>query len=111
MRTLILLMVLLVPLGANAQTTFERTYGGSGDDYAYSVAETDDGGYIVAGWTWSFGPGIPDIYLVKTDGAGDTVWTRAYGGSLGDFSYSVEQTDDGGYVVAGYTFSFGAGVA
>ncbi|KPL05823.1 hypothetical protein AMJ71_10785, partial [candidate division TA06 bacterium SM1_40] len=88
---------------------FERTYGGSAWDVGSSVGRTDDGGYIVAGETYSFGSGGADVYLIKTDGLGDTLWTRTYGGSQDDISYSVEQTGDGGYIIAGYTDSFGAG--
>jgi hypothetical protein len=63
----------------------------------------------VAGYTDSFGAGLRDAYLIKTDAAGSPLWIRAYGDSLDDFSYSAQQTSDEGYVVAGYTWSFGAG--
>jgi len=59
----------LVPLCAMGQITFERTYGGPDWDEAYSVEQTSDGGYIIAGWTKSFGAGSNDVYLVKTDSA------------------------------------------
>ena len=99
----------LVPLCAMGQITFERTYGGPDWDEAYSVEQTSDGGYIIAGWTKSFGAGSNDVYLVKTDSAGDTVWTRTYGGPDGDWGFSVGQTSDGGYIIAGWTYSFGVG--
>jgi len=86
-----------------------RTYGGSGGDCAYSVQQTADGGYVVAGYTDSFGAGDYDFYLVKTNSQGDTLWTRTYGGALADEAYSIQQTTDGGYVVAGTSMSFGAG--
>jgi len=88
--------------------TFERTYGGSDEDCGSSVSQTVDGGYVVAGYTGSFGPSF-DVYLVKTDASGDTIWTRTFGGASDDRAYSVAQTADDGYVVAGYTASFGAG--
>jgi len=94
------------PLG---EALWTRTYGGSGDDFGQSVQQTADGGYIVAGITQSFGAGGPDFYLVKTNSQGDTLWTRTYGGSGEDDAYSVQETADGGYVVAGQTNSFGAG--
>jgi len=99
----------LVPLCAMGQIMFERTYGGPDGDWAYRAEETSDGGYIIAGLTWSYGPGAEDVYLIKTDSAGDTVWTRGYGGPAGDWGWSVEQTSDGGYIITGLTWSFGAG--
>ena len=88
------------PLG---DTLWTRTYGGTGDDISTSVQQTTDGGYIVAGYTNSFGAGINDIYLVKTDENGDTLWTRTYGGTEDDNANSVQQTTDGGYIIGGYT--------
>jgi hypothetical protein len=61
---------------ASAQTTSVRTYGGVGDDFGRSVQQTSGGGYIVAGETYSFGAGGGDVYLVKTNSSGDTLWTR-----------------------------------
>jgi len=93
----------------NPDTLWTRTCGGSGDDWAYSVQQTTDGGYIVAGWTHSLDTGYSDFYLVKTNSLGDTLWTRTYGGSIDDFARCVQQTADGGYILAGNTLSFGAG--
>ena len=101
--------VYLVKTDANGNTLWTQTYGGSSRDEGYSVQQTTDGGYIVAGNTISFGAGNQDVYLVKTDANGDTLWTRTHGGGLADYGYSVQQTSDGGYVIAGSTFSFGAG--
>jgi len=90
-------------------TLWTKTYGGIYDDIAYSVKQTSDGGYIVAGYSSSFGAGGYDVYLVKTNSGGDTLWIRTYGGINDDRGYSVQQTADGGYIVAGFTKSFGAG--
>jgi len=111
MKTKAICLLLIAMFAGLAHAGWERTYGGSSLDRGESVAQTSDGGYIVAGYTDSFGAGGSDFYLVKTDVAGDTIWTRTYGGSSGDYGWSVEQTSDGGYIVAGYTNSFGAGLA
>jgi hypothetical protein len=99
----------LVKTDTHGDTLWTRTYGGRESDWAESVRQTTDGGYIVAGSTNSFGAGDYDFYLLKTDSSGDTLWTRTYGGSDLDVGFSVQQTTDGGYIVAGGTFSFGAG--
>ncbi|HTW92650.1 MAG TPA: FlgD immunoglobulin-like domain containing protein [bacterium] len=104
--------VYLIKTNAQGDTLWTRTYGGTGDDEGYSVQQTSDGGYIIAGYTNTFGPGAPDyanVYLIKTDAHGDTLWTRAIGRLDDEVGNSVEQTSDGGYVIAGYTYSFGPG--
>ena len=90
-------------------TSFAKTYGGTNYDGAFSVQHTSDGGYILAGWTTSFGAGDWDIFLIKTDANGNIIWAKTYGGTSYDNARSVQQTSDGGYIVAGYTASFGAG--
>jgi hypothetical protein len=97
-----------IPGGA---LTVNETYGGAGTDIAVSVVETSDGGYAIAGYTNSFGAGGVDFWLVKTDSAGNMLWNKTYGRTNNDFGYSVIQTSDGGYAIAGYTSSFGAGGA
>jgi len=74
------------------------------------VQQTADGGYIVAGYTNGNYTGGVDVYLIKTDSNGDTLWAKNYGGIYAEHGYSVQQTTDGGYIIAGYTMSFGAGV-
>jgi hypothetical protein len=94
---------------ADAQVTYQKTYGGTGTSAAACIKQTADGGYIFSGTTDSLGAGGNDFYLVKTTWAGDTVWTKTYGGSGNESSPYVEQTSDGGYVLAGTSASFGAG--
>ena len=101
--------IYLVKTDAEGDTVWTRTYGGTDWDEGYSVAQTSDGGFIIAGTTSSFGDILGDVYVVKTDALGDTIWTRTYGGSDYDYGYSVAQTSDGGYIIAGGTYSFGAG--
>lgn len=93
----------------NGQLVWQTHYGGAGIEGARAVTRGHGGGFLVAGYTNSFGNGGYDYYLVRTDEQGDTVWTRTYGGTDWDFAYSVCQTSDGGYLVAGETYSFGAG--
>jgi len=99
----------LIKTDANGNVQWAKAYGGSGDDHAFSVRQTSDGGYIVAGYTRSFGAGNWDIFLIKTDANGNVQWAKTYGGSNEEKAYFVQQTSDGGYIVAGETRSFGAG--
>lgn len=85
-----------------------KTYGGTAWECGYSVRQTTDGGYIVAGNTRSYGAGMDDVYLIKTNSVGDTLWTRTYGGADIDEAYDVQQTSDGGYIIAGHTSSIGS---
>jgi hypothetical protein len=96
---------------ARGDTLWTKTYGGADEDYAFSVAATRDSGFMVCGWTRSYGAGMADIYLIKTDVRGDTEWTRTYGGAEDEYGHTVRQTADGGYIVAGSTLSSGAGLA
>jgi hypothetical protein len=87
-----------------------RTYGGPADDIGMSVRQTADGGYVIAGYTRSYGEGGRDFYLVRTDSAGDTLWARTFGGSADDLGMSVGQAADGGFILVGGTSSFGSQV-
>ena len=109
---LIMTMGVFGPVASSAQgpdTLWTRTYGGASSDYGYSIQQTLDGGYIVTGSTFSFGEGSYDVYYVKIDATGETDWVRTYGGAGTDHGASVRQTLDGGYIIAGYTNSSGAG--
>ncbi|GFP23621.1 hypothetical protein HKBW3S09_01086 [Candidatus Hakubella thermalkaliphila] len=88
---------------------WQKTYGGKDLDRAFSIQQTKDGGYIVAGYTESFGAGDSDFYILKLDPTGKVLWEKTYGGEYYDWASSIQQTKDGGYIVAGYTTSFGAG--
>jgi hypothetical protein len=89
--------------------TFAKTIGGNNDDRAYSIIQSSDGGYVVAGWTKSLGAGYDDFYVVKLDSLGNVIWSKTIGGNYNDRAYSIIQSSDGGYVIAGYTDSFGTG--
>ncbi|OGF68061.1 MAG: hypothetical protein A2Y62_13780 [Candidatus Fischerbacteria bacterium RBG_13_37_8] len=88
---------------------FAQYFGGSGAEFFYSIVKTSDSGYVAVGDTSSFGAGGFDALLVKLDASGAIVWEKAYGGAFNDSAYSVIQTTDSGYLIAGDTSSFGAG--
>ncbi|MEN6342839.1 MAG: YiiX/YebB-like N1pC/P60 family cysteine hydrolase [Methanospirillum sp.] len=100
-----------VKLNATGGLVWQKRLGGTGNDIAYSVQQTADGGYILAGETHSTDGDVTgyhgdyDAWAVKLNDVGGLVWQRALGGSGDDIAYSVQQTADGGYVVAGWTFS------
>ena len=115
MKTLTALVLLFCTLAAIAQpnpdTLWTRTYGGSLGEIAYDIKQTSDGGFIIAGYTYSYGAGDADFYVIKADAAGDTQWTKTYGGINDETAHSVLELSDGGYVILGYTGSFGHGYA
>ncbi|MFX1253158.1 MAG: hypothetical protein ACFFCZ_16240 [Promethearchaeota archaeon] len=89
--------------------TWAQNYGGGEDDIARTLIQTTDGGYALAGWTGSYGAGYSDFWLVKTDSNGRMQWNRTYGGAEDDSAQALIQTTDGGYALAGETYSYGAG--
>lgn len=108
-------MLLCLPVkNGFCQAYFQNTIGGTGDDYCYAVRQTYDGGYIVAGVTNSYGAGNGDVYVIKTDAVGKTVWSKTFGGaSYTEEGWSIQQTDDNndgikddGYIIAGFEWSF-----
>jgi hypothetical protein len=101
--------VQLIKYDQNDQYQWEKIIGGSERDYGHSVQQTSDGGYIISGSTQSYGSGSTDVYLIKTDPNGNKKWQETFGGSYGDSGRSVQQTSDGGYIIAGSTASYGAG--
>jgi predicted secreted protein len=99
----------LVKTDSSGNLQWNNTYGGADYDYGWSVVQTSDGGYALFGVTESFGVGGEDFWLVKTDSSGNMQWNMTYGGTENDHGTSMVQSSDGGYVVTGYTNSFGAG--
>jgi len=99
----------LVKTDSMGNMEWNKTYGGTKNDIAFSVVETSDGGYVLTGRTNSFGLGIADFWLIKVDSSGDHQWNKTYGGTGVDAARCVVQTSDGGYILAGFTESFGAG--
>lgn len=101
--------VWLLKVNTQGDTLWTRTYGGANDDIGWSVAQTRDGGYIIAGETYSFGAGFNDLYIIKTDASGNPTWSKFYGGYAFEAGYSVAEAQVDGYIVAGYTL--GTGIA
>jgi uncharacterized delta-60 repeat protein len=97
--------------GNEGQTTWQKMYGGIDFDYAYSIQETADGGYIVCGYSSSTDiPGVTnnggtDSYIIKLNSDGSLAWQKMYGGSGDDYAYSIQETADGGYIVCGQSSS------
>ncbi len=92
--------VYLIKTNKNGDTLWTKTYGGTDDDRGYSVVQTNDGGYIITGYTESDSTAY-DVYIIKTNENGDTLWTKTYGGNFYDIGWSVQQTIDGGFIVTG----------
>jgi hypothetical protein len=89
-------------LNASGGTVFNRTYSGTDRDWASQVRPTPGGGFIVGGWTRSFGvPGGQDCFLIKTDSVGNISWSQAYGSPGVDACHGLTRTADGGYVQTG----------
>lgn len=102
----------LLKVDSNGSKQWDRTFSGfvsSSGDGGWSVNETADGGYIVTGYTKSYGSGGKDLWLIKTDSEGFKQWDKTFGGSKDDVGMSVIQAADGGFVVAGRTASYGSG--
>jgi len=101
--------VWVLKLRADGTIEWQKTYGGDSSDWAFSIRQTHDGGYIVSGGTTSFGDRNGDIWVLKLRPDGTVEWQKTYGGDSYDWALFIRQTDDGGYIVSGKTKSFGAG--
>ena len=100
---------LLIKVGQDGELEWYNTYGGYEDEIAWDVLLTDNNEYIIVGFTESFGAGNDDAWIVKADENGDLIWDITLGGSEEDWAFSIQNTNDDGFIIAGYTESFGAG--
>ncbi|MBN2239886.1 MAG: hypothetical protein JW712_08925, partial [Dehalococcoidales bacterium] len=105
--------ILAVPETVHAEDApdieWERTFGGESEDGGISLQQATDGGFIIIGTTFSYGAGESDVWLIKTDSNGNKQWDKTFGGIEYDFAGSIQQTTDGGFIIVGTTFSYGAG--
>lgn len=99
----------LMNIDSDGEPNWQRLFGGTLDDHLISGEQTVDGGYILAGYTRSFGASGWDVLLAKLDPDGELIWTELFGGRLDDTGYTVIQTTAGDYLVTGETYSQGAG--
>jgi len=101
----------VVKLDSSGDIEWQKSLGGSDWDWAYSIDQTADGGFIVAGYSKSNdgdvsgNHGSYDYWVVKLNSAGDIEWQKSLGGSSSDWAHSIQQTSDGGFIVAGYSKS------
>ncbi len=100
--------IFVFKLNSSGNIQWAKTYGGTNNDGGINILKASDGGYIVVGWTYSFGAGSADAFIIKLNSDGQISWAKTYGGSDWDAAYYIQQTSDGGYIVTGATTSFGA---
>jgi len=99
---------LVIKLDSSGNVVWSKTYGGNDIDNLYSVYQTSEGEYVIAGGTYSFGVGDKDVVVIKLDSSGNIIWSKTYGASNEDYARSIQPTSDGGYIVAGETWPYGS---
>ena len=97
--------ILLLKTDLLGNETWHNTFGGSGYDYGYGIDLTPEGGYIIAGKTLSYGSGLSDLWLIKTDMNGNEIWSDTFGGEYSEGGSAVMTVNDG-YVISGSTSSY-----
>lgn len=100
---------LIIKIDTEGNLIWKRDYGSTGGETASEVIITSDNNYIFVGSKADPSTGIQNIYLVKIDASGNLIWEKELGGSDSDEAYSISKTNDGGYILSGYTVSYGNG--
>ena len=95
--------IFMIKTDSEGNEIWVKTFGGNEEDFGYSVIQTSDGGYILVGFTVSFGSGNKDVWIIKTDSQGNEEWNKTYGGSEREIGFAVEQTSDDGFIITGLT--------
>jgi len=104
--------IFVIKLNSSGDIEWKKIFGGIGEDWGWSITTTNDGGYVLTGWTNSddnhpsgiiFGGG--DLFIIRLNSDGLILWKRTYGGSSQDIGFSIKTTNDGGYVLTGWTYS------
>ena len=101
--------VLLVKTDSVGNVKWQKTYGGANWDFGYCIRQTADSGFVICGQTSSYGNTNGDVFVVRTDKSGDTIWTRAIGGTGYNVGNSIYIREDSLYIIAGATTAFGKG--
>ncbi len=99
--------MILILTDMNGNELWNQTFGGTDRDGAYDLVQLADLGFALAGWTYSFGAGSEDIWVVRTNQNGNQLWNQTFGGASYDECFDVEKTSDGGFILVGDTFNFG----
>ncbi len=102
--------IYLIKTDSNGNEIWSKTFGGiNSAESAYSMQQTVDGGYIIAGYTCKYENGRADIYLIKTDSNGNEIWSKTFGDTRSNcnYGYSMQQTTDGGYIITGSAYPYG----
>lgn len=97
--------IYLIKVNENGFLAWDKTYGGPGFDEVFSICGAGKSGFVLAGATTSWGSGGHDVYIMKVDAEGNSLWSAVFGGAGNDAAYSVNRLKDGGYIIAGATNS------
>ncbi|MBU1077389.1 MAG: PEGA domain-containing protein, partial [Spirochaetes bacterium] len=95
----------IIKLNRKGVKEWDKTFGGDADDEAFSISQTKEDGYIIAGHTYSKGNGESDIWIIKLNSKGQLIWEKTFGGPYHDGVHAIRETERGGYIMAGYSYT------